>query len=265
MSQKDIPGPRQSNRRYPLKKTTSVFLFLILSIFFSSQPARQEQKPPGSQLAVFVKAGDSSGSGTILQPAPGDGIIIAITDHTFKSDLKEVCVKMSEKTSGTTAYVLSRGDENHDIAFLYLDSGGMANLSVVSSGATTQEKQRVFGHGFSTKGKSISRKGLLLFHLEKILLGSYDLATTLDIDKGMSGGPITDSQGRLVGMIATHSEPLWDSELMYQDRSPVEQRLSSIIDRSAMGISSKIIEKRLAQIKLSKPDSAWRSKQCSTV
>ena len=246
-----------------MKRTTWAFLLVSPLFIISLQLERPEQRHAGSQTAVYVKAGDSSGSGTILKPAPGGGTIIAITDHTLKADLNAVCVKLPQRTKGTTAYVLSRGDENHDIAFLYVNSGGIASPKGVLSGALIKEHQSVVGHGFSTKGKFIARKGSVLFRLQKALQGSYDFATSLDIDKGMSGGPITDSEGHFVGMIATHSEPLWESELMYQDRKPVERRLQSLVDRSAMGISSAAIKARLTQIKLSMPDSSWRSKQCS--
>lgn len=263
MSQKDIPEPRQSDRALQLGKTTWAFLLIIPLTLVSLNPERPKQRHSAPELAVYVKAGDSRGSGTILKPLPGGGIMVAITDHTLKSDLKEVCVKLPETTSGTTAYVLSRGDDKFDIAFLYLESVSIANLDEILRGPAPEEGDQIIAYGFSTTGSPIRRRGSILFRLQKGLLGSYDIATSVDIDKGMSGGPITNSAGHFAGIVATHSEPLWDSGLFFQDRRPVDQRLQVLIDKSAMGISAKMIRVRLAQVNLSFPDSRWRSKQCS--
>lgn len=263
MNQKDIPEPRQSDRAWQLERTTWAFLLIIPLILVSLSPERQKQKHSAQQLAVYVKAGDSRGSGTILKPLPDGGIMVAITDHTLKSDLKEVCVKLPETTNGTTAYVLSRGDDRFDIAFLYLERVNIANVDEILRGPAPEEGDRIIAYGFSTTGNPIMRKGAILFRLQKGLLGSYDIATSVDIDKGMSGGPITNSAGHFTGIIATHSEPLWDSGLFFQDKKPVDRKLQILVDKSAMGISAKMIRARLAQVNLSLPDSKWRSKQCS--
>lgn len=263
MNQKDIPEPHQSDRAWQLGRTTWAFLLIIPLILVSLSPERQKQKHSAPQLAVYVKAGDSRGSGTILKPLPDGGIMVAITDHTLKSDLNEVCVKLPETTKGTTAYVLSRGDDKFDIAFLYLKSFSISNPDEILHGPAPEKGDRIIAYGFSITGKPITRQGSILFRLQKGLLGSYDIATSVDIDKGMSGGPISNLAGNFVGIIATHSEPLWDSGLFFQDTKPVGQRLQTQIDKSAMGISAKMIRARLAQVNLSLPDSRWRSKQCS--
>ncbi|HAJ64669.1 MAG TPA: serine protease, partial [Cyanobacteria bacterium UBA8543] len=55
--------------------------------------------------------------------------------------------------------------------------------------------------------------------LNRALVGGYQVGYTNEIQKGMSGGPILNRQGKLVGINGMHKYPLWGDPYIYKDGS----------------------------------------------
>lgn len=72
--------------------------------------------------------------------------------------------------------------------------------------------------------------------LDKPLLEGYQIAYSNDVRKGMSGGPLLNQAGKVVGVNGKQAYPLWDVPDLYQDKSPVDGSLQSLINRSSLAI-----------------------------
>ena len=52
----------------------------------------------------------------------------------------------------------------------------------------------------------------------------------------MSGGPLLNKTGKVVGVNGKQAYPLWDVPELYQNKSPVDRSLQNLINRSSLAI-----------------------------
>jgi len=79
-------------------------------------------------------------------------------------------------------------------------------------------------------------KGQITNILNKPLLEGYQIAYSNDVQKGMSGGALFNKAGKVVGINGKQAYPLWDIPDLYQDKSPVDKSLQSLINSSSLAI-----------------------------
>jgi S1-C subfamily serine protease len=72
--------------------------------------------------------------------------------------------------------------------------------------------------------------------LDKPLQEGYQIGYTNDVQKGMSGGPLLNQEGLLVGINGKHAYPLWDAPDFYEDNSQPCEPLQELITRSSLAI-----------------------------
>lgn len=70
----------------------------------------------------------------------------------------------------------------------------------------------------------------------KVLVGGYQIGATNDVRKGMSGGPLLNRQGQVVGINGMHAYPIWGDPFVYTDRSHPEKSQHDVMVRSSWAI-----------------------------
>jgi hypothetical protein len=72
--------------------------------------------------------------------------------------------------------------------------------------------------------------------LPKPLEGGYRIGYTSDVLKGMSGGPVLNCSGELVGINGLHAQPIWGNPYVFADGSSVNPREVEAISQYSWGI-----------------------------
>lgn len=134
---------------------------------------------------------------------------------------------------------------NHKYAVASVDSA--SNLSVGN---------QVFAAGFPFDVEGIQDVGFVFkagevsWVLDKTLEGGYRIGYTNDIQKGMSGGPLLNLQGKVVAINGIHAEPLWGEPYTYQDGTQPEAALRKRMSKYSWGIPIEtIVELKTLSIK----------------
>ena len=197
------------------------------------------------------------GSGTIVKQK--NNIYTVITNaHVLRSAKPPYQIHTSDGRI-YNSFLLSDSDfTQDDLAILQFYSPGVvypmakiANISSLSVG------DQVFVGGFIPKNTAnqvsqaevktvennwyqfVFTSGKVSLLLTKPLVGGYQIGYTNDVRKGMSGAPLLNIYGEVVGINSLKKDPLWDTPEVYQDGSEPEPKLEKLIIDSSMAVPIK--------------------------
>ncbi|MGK7904453.1 MAG: serine protease [Hormoscilla sp.] len=178
------------------------------------------------EITVKVRSGKSSGSGIIISKQGswytvltnghviGEGDEHTIETNDGKAHKAELLQRFDRDKSGEE---IESGD---DLALFQFSS--THDYKVVTLNLSDlQDGEQVFAAGFPYLTPFVFRNGDITLVLEKPLKMGYQVAYGINIDKGMSGGPLLNGQGELVGVNGKH-QPLWDAPYYYKDGAEVK-------------------------------------------
>ena len=201
----------------------------------------QRQKSIESFKSVRIFGGDIYGSGVLVRLTRQGYALIVTADHVLKNTRVNICV---ENIDGLVypAIILKRGGDKLDLALLEIRVEVRQESYEVKTNNFPRQTRYVFATGFSADGSYKYSRGELLTLLTKPLMGGYDTIYSSRIEKGMSGGGVFDSNGKLIAINSLHPEPLWDASLIYSDGSSVPPKMERYISSHSAGISAKRVE-----------------------
>jgi S1-C subfamily serine protease len=200
------------------------------------------KQPPIKQLyssaqAITVKVMSRSvlGSGILLQ-RQGSVYTVLTNAHVLRAGNPPYRIQTDDNHIWS-AQVLKDGGtlqtnalKGNDLALLLFRSTDHV-YTVASLGSLPSVGQEVFAAGFPSTEKRPPGKnfvvttGRVSLLLQKALEGGYQVGHTNDIEKGMSGGPLLDRRGFVVGVNGIHAYPLWDAPSVFADGSEADPAL----------------------------------------
>ena len=199
--------------------------------------------------AVTVKVLSESplGSGTIIQ-RQGSVYTAVTSKHVLRAGNSPYWIETADGQTYQAKAIASVELEGYDLALLQFRSTAAHAVARLGSSSTLEVGDEVFAAGFpwrlgsqveaefQDEGGFMLKMGRVSLLLEKALEEGYRIGYSNYLEKGMSGGPLLNRRGEVVGINGMHADPLWDAPDLYEDGSEPPPSLQPLIVSSNWAI-----------------------------
>ena len=231
-----------------------------------------------SAISVRILDQDFLGSGFIVQQT-GQEYIVITNQHVLRAGKAPYAVETVDGNIYPVEVVtdIINADYQYDLAILRFRADKAYRTAKIGRSVNLEVGEPVFAAGFPyqesnfpetpaifaesniTGSRELALKDCrVAIILSQALLEGYQIGYTNDVKKGMSGGPLLNSQGEVIGVNGKHAYPLWESPEIYQDGSEPCPALQELITRSSLAIPIEKSIKLNTKLKLIEPPIAQK-------
>lgn len=211
-----------------------------------AQVSPQQLQQRAASITVKVWAGERSGSGIILK-RDGDTYSVLTNRHVVKSGTPLRVQTPDGEVYQNVEVVSLPALDNRDLVILEFAASAEYATAPLGNLSTVTAAEEVFAAGYpfaanptQPSGLAVARGRLLLLP-ERELKEGYRLGYEGDIEKGMSGGPIFNGEGEVVGINGIHAYPLWGDPYVFEDGSKPTAEQREVMSRLNWGIPIQIL------------------------
>lgn len=197
-------------------------------------------------ITVQVMSKEFLGSGILWQKQNSSYTVIT-NAHVLRADAPPYRIQTPDGRIYTAIVSKKSKFGKNDLAILQFRSPKTI-YPVSSIGSQAVVGDEVFASGFylpenATKQKFSFTTGKVLLLLPKALEGGYQIGYTNNIQKGMSGGPLLNRHGEVIGINGMQANPLWDAPSVFVDGSEADKILHEQINRLSWAIPIETFKK----------------------
>jgi S1-C subfamily serine protease len=245
-------------RLVPMLYITTLTLILpkILTQSFvvSELGITPEQKIHQHLSAISIKViahGESVGSGVLLKRH--HQVYTVITNaHVVQASSAPYQLQTHDGQVYAAALIAPPSGHNRDLSILRFQSHQRSYPTAKLATTAPKVGDRVWSAGFPTGGNdTVDRHlndlnkapwgldtvdGQITHILPVAVAGGYGIGFDAGIRKGMSGGPLVDRAGELIGLNGVHANPLWDTPEILENGSTASNELKEQIHNSSWAI-----------------------------
>jgi S1-C subfamily serine protease len=226
---------------------------LTQSFVVSELGITPEQKIQQHLRAISIKViahGQRVGSGVLLKRH--HQVYTVITNaHVVQASSAPYQLQTHDGQIYAAALVPPPSGHNRDLSILRFQSRRRSYITAKLAPVKPKIGDRIWSSGFpvgdSKKGdrQQDSEKapwgldtveGQITHVLPVALVGGYSIGFDAGISKGMSGGPLVDLSGELVGINGVHANPLWDTPEVLENGAATSDELKEQIHNSSWAI-----------------------------
>lgn len=206
------------------KLTNSISLGQVSAIQENSQNNREEI---ARAITVRISAENKSGSG-ILIGKQGNTYQVLTNAHTVSNEDTSHQIETSDGQTheGT---LISQGDslEGKDVALLEFETTNDYTIAQIGNRQSLSKQESVLVAGFPIEQEEmILREGEITHLPEEALKGGYQIGYSNDIEQGMSGGPLLNEAGEVIGINGLGKASILNEAYTFEDGStPSESQI----------------------------------------
>lgn len=199
-------------------------------------------------ITVKVLVGDRWGSGVLIR-RQGDQYLVLTNEHVLGyGDNYRVQTHDGHIFEATVPTDLSPPPnfEGVDLALVQFQSSQISyNIARLGQAETLRVGDEVFAVGFphdqvgTDRDGRVFARGRVALLLNKPFEDGYEVGYTSQVRKGMSGGPVLNWVGEVVGVNGVHPYPLWEGDYRFDDGSFPCASLQPVMARSSWAIPLK--------------------------
>jgi S1-C subfamily serine protease len=191
-------------------------------------------------LTVRVRARRNSGSGVLIR-RQGQLYTVLTNRHVltagapFLVEAPDGQVYRATRLSGVAF-------GSWDLAVVQFRSATMYAIASLGDSRQLGVGEPIVAAGFPIEAAPLADRGFFVSHgqmalrPQQALQGGYQLGYTNPLHQGMSGGPVLNRRGEVVGLNSLHAYPLWGDPYIFEDGSRPDSALRSVIERSSWAV-----------------------------
>lgn len=184
-------------------------------------------------ITVKVFSGQNSGSG-ILIAREGDVYTVVTNQHVLVfGDGSSYPVETLDGQQHSAETVKPVNFDGKDLALLQFRTPRIYATAAMNRSFSVAVGQKIFAAGFPIETDSPHPRGFVFTEGNVSLLsdrpfgGGYEIGYTNEIQKGMSGGPVLNGRGEVIGINGMHAYPLWGNPYVFADGSTASPNLQA--------------------------------------
>ncbi len=198
-----------------------------------------------NEITIKILGKNFLGSGFIIQQE-GQKYTVITNQHVLRAGEAPYTIQTPDGKTYPAKVLTNLNSAAYDLAILEFEVEAdiyTYRTATVGNSLSLQVGEPIFAAGFAAEEVKVSaatgfvfKKGRITVILDRALEEGYQIGYTNDVKKGMSGGPLLNSQGKVVGVNGKHAYPLWEAPDLYQDGSQPCPPLQELITRSSLAI-----------------------------
>ncbi|MFM6839835.1 MAG: trypsin-like peptidase domain-containing protein, partial [Dolichospermum sp.] len=171
-------------------------------------------------ITVKILTKNGSASGTLIAKN-GNNYTILTNDHVINpGESYRIQTPDGKIYPATVIKQKPQYLKNQDVALFQFQSTVKYTIATLGTSATIAVNQKIVAAGFvSDSAKLVFTQGEISLLPDKSFQGGYRIGYSNKIQPGMSGGPILNYQGEVIGINAIHAYPISDKIYTYIDNS----------------------------------------------
>lgn len=216
-----------------------------------SQLSLKQLRRQAEAITVRVMSNELLGSGILLRKE-GNFYTVLTNAHVLRAGTPPYRIQTPDRRIHKANLAPKVRFGSNDLAILQFQSVSHV-YEVAALGASPTVEDEVFATGFPFAQEESPEKGLMfttgkvLLVLNKALEGGYQVGYTNEIEKGMSGGPLLNRRGEVVGINGLHAYPLWDTPSVFIDGLEADEKLHQKITRLSWAVPMDKVVKMMPQ------------------
>ncbi|RCJ32589.1 hypothetical protein A6769_27320 [Nostoc punctiforme NIES-2108] len=212
-----------------------VFAPKCTSSLTTSRPDRDYLQKMAESITVKVLAGDNGGSGTLIAKR-GQVYVVLTNRHILKAG-ENYRIETPDGRIHIAEVAKNVNFAQKDLGLLLFRANADYNVASIPTASSNTVNEEVFAAGFPFDSQQLAfTTGKISLLSEKAFQGGYQIAYTNNIQKGMSGGPILNSRGEVIGINGMLTYPLFGDPYVFEDGSKPSDRDRQQMTRSSWGV-----------------------------
>ncbi|NEO58309.1 MAG: trypsin-like peptidase domain-containing protein [Okeania sp. SIO3B5] len=199
-------------------------------------------------VLILSEDNRSQGTGFLIEKKRsnnGSFVYKVVTNGHVLTQAKSYKIQTSDKNYYKASKLYSFGTalSGRDLTTLQFESTKNYEIPKLAHGEKLSPKTPVIAAGYPlrtgevTQSNWVCEQGKVSIVLDRPMQGGYRIGYEVNIRKGMSGGPLFNFQGQIVGINGRHSNPPFGGRNLYkyEDGTPVEEKLE-LLKKSSWAI-----------------------------
>jgi S1-C subfamily serine protease len=188
------------------------------------------------KITVKIITDDNRASGTLI--GKRNNTYLVLTNAHVIRESKNITINTSDGKNYKATIVNNPLPEEYDLILLKFTSQEKYTIAQKDNISIPVLKNPVISAGYPVENEKFTvTEGTITQIPDQSLKEGYSIGYTNSIQQGMSGGPIIDSKGLLLGINGRYAHPIVNSGYVYHDGKKANLNAINLMRQVSWGIS----------------------------